>query len=134
MALAQPRESTSATTPIVVWILQIGLGMVYVMAGLGKLTGNAAFVTLFRAIGVGEWLRYAIGAVEISCGLLLFTPALSGLAALALIPVMFGAIYTTVIVPTQPTAPAVLCCGGLIALAWLRRVDTRRLLRQVTRR
>jgi putative oxidoreductase len=121
------------TTSIVVWALQVALGLLYLMAGLAKLSGMPEMVALFRAIGAGQWLRYAIGAAETAGGIGLFIPRLSGLAAVALVPLMFGAIVTSIIVPHESLLAPIVTLAGLLALAWLRRGDTARLAREVSR-
>lgn len=116
------------------WILQISLGITYVVAGLTKLAGNSSMVALFQAIGAGQWFRYVVGATETSGGVLLFTPKLSGVAALVLCPMMIGAVAVGILVPGESPAPAVLCLLGLVALAWLRRSETTRAIRAIIRR
>ena len=116
------------------WILQINLGLMYIVAGLSKLAGNASMVSLFQAIGVGQWFRYAVGATETTGGLLLFTPTWSGLAAVLLCPVMVGAIATGFLVPGESPLPAAAALAGLVAVAWLRRAETIRAVKAAIRR
>jgi putative oxidoreductase len=123
----------SVTASVVVWALQVALGLLYLMAGLGKLSGMPEMVALFRAIGAGQWLRYAVGAAETAGGIGLFIPKLSGLAALALVPVMFGAIVTSIIVPHESILAPTVTLAGILVLAWLRRGETLEIARVVSR-
>ena len=50
---------------IALWILQIILALQFVMAGLAKLFGDQAMVEMFATIGIGQWFRYAVGALEV---------------------------------------------------------------------
>ncbi|MBN9084361.1 MAG: hypothetical protein BGP04_12895 [Rhizobiales bacterium 62-17] len=67
---------------IVFWGLGIALALLFVGAGLAKLYGTADMVQLFAAIGIGQWLRYFTGTIEIVIGLTLLYPATVGLGAL----------------------------------------------------
>ncbi|MCX4098309.1 DoxX family protein [Nocardia sp. alder85J] len=69
----------------VLWTLQILLGLFFILAsGLPKLVGQADAVKSFQDIGWGEWYRYFVGAVEVSGGIGLMVPRLSGYAAAGL--------------------------------------------------
>ena len=116
------------------WVLQISLGLTYLVAGISKLMGNAAMLALFQAVGFGQWFRYAVGATETTGGVLLFTPSWSGVAAVALAPLMVGAIATGFLVHGESPVPATVCLIGLLVLAWLRRSATIRVVRAVFRR
>lgn len=113
------------------WILQISLGLTYLIAGISKLIGNAAMLALFQAVGFGQWFRFAVGATEATGAVLLFTPGWSGIAAVVLCPLMVGAIATSRLVPGESPVPAALCLIGLLALAWLRRATTIRVVRAI---
>ncbi|MQY31962.1 DoxX family protein [Nocardia aurantia] len=69
----------------VLWTLQILLGLFFIVAsGLPKLIGQADAVRSFQDIGWGEWYRYFVGVVEVSGGIGLLVPRLSGYAAAGL--------------------------------------------------
>lgn len=116
------------------WVLQISLGLTYLVAGISKLIGNAAMMALFQAVGFGQWFRYAVGATETTAAVLLFTPSWSGIAAVALAPLMVGAIATGFLVEGESPVPAALCLVGLLVVAWLRRSATIRVVRAVFQR
>ncbi|MFD7846820.1 DoxX family protein [Nocardia sp. NPDC059764] len=69
----------------VLWTLQIVLGLFFIIAsGLPKFVGQADAVRIYNEIGWGDWFRYLTGLVEVSGGLGLMIPRLSGPAAAGL--------------------------------------------------
>lgn len=67
------------------WTLQIVLGLFFIIAsGLPKFVGQADAVRIYDEIGWGDWFRYLTGLVEVSGGLGLMIPRLSGPAAAGL--------------------------------------------------
>ncbi|MEU9189715.1 DoxX family protein [Streptomyces sp. NPDC048484] len=117
---------------ISLWVLQITLGALFVVNfGPGKLLGSEESVEIFADIGVGQWLRYSTGILEVAGGLGLLVPRLSGLAALGLVGVMAGAVITDVfIVDESPIAPLTfMVIAGVIA--WFRRDRSLALIQQL---
>jgi uncharacterized membrane protein len=110
------------------WILRLFLTSQFAAAGTMKLAGNEQMVSMFSEIGVGQWLRYVIGALEIAGALGVLVPRLSGLAALGLTALMAGAVITNVFVIDVSAAVllAMLVVAGLIA--WFRRSTVQVLL------
>lgn len=52
---------------ISLWLLQIALGGLFAFNfGLGKVMGSEQSVELFADIGVGQWLRFLTGILEIA--------------------------------------------------------------------
>jgi putative oxidoreductase len=97
------------------------------LSGFIKLGGSQDMVSMFTTIGVGQWLRYLIGAIEIAGAIGLLIPQLSGLAALGLVGLMIGATATNLfIISSSPWFPL----GLLLACAlitWGRWPQTRAL-------
>ncbi|WP_067571076.1 DoxX family protein [Nocardia acidivorans] len=89
-ASARTVSATASATPgktrnRVLWTLQILFGLFFILAsGLPKLVGQHDAVEAFRTIGWGEWFRYFTGVVEVSGGIGLLVPRLSGPAAAGL--------------------------------------------------
>src|SRR5207237_56861 len=46
---------------IALWVVQTALAGMFLLAGASKLVGAPAMVTLFTAIGVGQWFRCVTG-------------------------------------------------------------------------
>jgi len=76
------RQATLQATPvrrglaarIGLWIVQVALAEMFLMAGGSKLAGAPQMVALFDAIGVGQWFRYVTGGIEVSSVLALLWP------------------------------------------------------------
>jgi putative oxidoreductase len=101
-------------------IAELALGMLFVIAGMVKLSGMALMVELFASLGFGQWLRYVTALVELSGGLLLILGHLEYLAALGLAVIMVGATAASVIVFDRSPIPPALTLVALVVLAWKR--------------
>ena len=123
--------STTATRRralnIALWTLQAVLALVFAMASLAKVGGDAGMVEMFATIGIGQWFRYVVGALEIAGAEGVLVPQLSGLAALGLIGLMAGASLTNVLVlGASPLLPIALMLASVL-VAWGRWPRTRTL-------
>ena len=106
-------------------LTRVALALVFLMAGGAKLAGVPAMVSLFDAIGVGQWFRYVTGLVEVTSGIALLVPSAAIFGALLLIPTMLGAIVINLfVVPTSPVMPLLLLLAAA-AVAWVRRHQLR---------
>ncbi len=115
------------TLGIALWVLQALLAFQFAMAGLAKVFGSPAMVEMFAIIGIGQWFRYVVGALELAGAVGVLIPRLSGLAALGLVGLMAGAILTNVLVlGTSPLLPIVLLVVSSM-VAWGRWPRTRTL-------
>ena len=102
---------------IALWVVQIALAGMFLLAGGSKLLGAPAMVALFDTIGIGQWFRYLTGVIEVGSALALLMPAFAVFGALTLVPTMIGAIATQLfIVGGSPVPPAVLLLGGGIVV------------------
>jgi len=99
-------------------IAELALGMLFVVAGMVKLSGMAFMVELFASLGFGQWLRYVTAFVELTGGVLLIAGHMEYLAALALAVIMVGATAASVIVFDRSPIPPALTLIALVALAW----------------
>src|ERR671919_44126 len=126
------RRAASATSRrravnIALWALQALLALMFAMSGFAKVGGDAAMVEMFATIGIGQWFRYLVGALEIAGAVGVLVSRLSGLAALGLLCLMAGAILTNVLVlGTSPLLPIVLMLVSAL-VAWGRWPRTRTL-------
>jgi uncharacterized membrane protein YphA (DoxX/SURF4 family) len=106
---------------IALWITQVVLAGMFLMAGGSKLAGTPQMVALFDAVGLGQWFRYVTGAIEIVSAIALLVPTAAVYGALLLIPTMIGAVLTNVfIIHASPGIPLVLLLGAA-SVAWVRR-------------
>ena len=100
------------------WLLQAASAAVFVMAGIAKLTGAESMVHLFAAVGLGQWLRYFTGGLEVAGAVALLVPAIAGLGAIWLTAVMVGAVIAhLVVLGSSPAVPVALLVGmAIVAL------------------
>ena len=99
-------------------IAELALGLLFVVAGVVKLSGMAFMVELFASLGFGQWLRYVTALVELSGGVMLIAGHMEYLAALALAVIMVGATAASIIVFDRSPIPPGLTFVALVVLAW----------------
>jgi len=106
---------------ITLWTLSGLVALAFVFVGGGKLAGTAAMVELFDKVGLGQWFRYLTGLLEVTGGIGLLIPRYAFYAAILLVCVMSGAIFTHVAIVGGSPAPAatLFVLSGIIA--WLRK-------------
>jgi putative oxidoreductase len=112
--------SRAGVTNIVLWVVQVLLGAYMIYSGYTLFSSGS--IAKFDEIGVGQWLRYVTGVLEIAGGVGLFVPILCGLAALGLALVLLGATLTELFLVANggPLLPLLLMVVSA-AIAWLRR-------------
>src|SRR5918995_7106090 len=109
------------------WALQALLALMFAMSGFAKVGGDAAMVEMFATIGIGQWFRYLVGALEIAGAIGVLVSRLSGLAALGVLCLMAGGNLTNLLVlGTSPLLPIVLMLVSAL-VAWGRWPRTRTL-------
>jgi putative oxidoreductase len=112
------------------WALQIAGAAMFFMAGTPKLTGAENMVQVFAAVGLGQWLRYFTGTLEVLGAATLLVPNFAGLAALWLTAVMVAAVIAHLtVLGGNPAIPLALLTAMAI-VAWGRRERTARLFRR----
>jgi len=102
---------------IALWILSGFAALLFIGAGGAKLAGAAVMVDLFAKVGLGQWLRYFTGLLEVAAGIGLLISRYAFYAAVVLAIVMAGAFIAHVtMLGTSPAAPVVLfVVTGIIA-------------------
>jgi hypothetical protein len=110
---------------VVLWALQVVTAAVFVMAAVPKVTAAPQAVEGFNAMGLGEVGMYVIGVLELAGAVALLVPRLCGLAGLAFVGLMVGAVITTLVMfgPGLVTMPLVVLVLAVI-IAWGRRRRT----------
>ncbi|MFJ9350503.1 DoxX family protein [Streptomyces sp. NPDC101237] len=106
---------------VALWVLQIILASVFVMAGASKLAGAQDMVKIFQDVGAGQWLRYVTGSLELAGAVLLLVPRLSALGGLILTGVMTGAFLTCLFVIDESPVPAAVLLVLAAVVLWNRR-------------
>lgn len=108
---------------ILAWILAVFLAIVFTYAGGIKLIGARPMVQEFAQIGIGQWLRYLTGILEVSGAIGLLVPKYRFWAALQLAAVMAGATAVNIAVLHMLALARLtaILMTLVLALAWLRR-------------
>ncbi len=115
---AAPATTRGRAANFALWALQMVIALVFAMAGLAKVGGDPAMVEMFATIGMGQWLRYAVGTLELAGAVGVLVPRLSGLAALGLVCLMVGAALTNLsVLGTSTLLPLVLLVVSAL-VAW----------------
>ncbi|GAB3290832.1 DoxX family protein [Parasphingorhabdus pacifica] len=110
------RRGRRSGTTVVLWVCQVLVALLFVMAGAVKLAGAVEAVAMFEVIGAGQWFRYFTGVVELAGAVGLLIPRLAGLAAAGLICVMIGALIVQgLFIGGSPVLPIVL----IVVNAWI---------------
>ena len=83
------------------WTAYIGAAALLLLAGISKLAG---MVGVYEAVGIGQWLRYAAGSIEVmtAVSLLLPLPTSLGGIGLALTVAEAGCTHLALIAASAP--------------------------------
>ena len=130
----QPRSvSLRHRHRILLELAEVSLAVVFLLVGGAKLIGRHDMIVLFHDIGLGQWLRYLTGVLEVSGATLLLVPLLSGPSALALGGIMVVATLIELLVLHRPPVAALACLSGHAFVAWSRLSHSRQGLVQPPR-
>jgi putative oxidoreductase len=113
---------------IVLWIVRVALAAEFLYSGYLLFAGGHTEQT-FAAIGLGQWLRYVTGVLEVAGAIGLLIPRLGGPAALLLAGIMVGASITELFILENggPILPLILLIVSA-TLAWFLQDQTKALL------
>jgi putative oxidoreductase len=113
----------------VFWGLRALFAVAFLIPALRKLIGVDESVQLFDELGFGQWLRYAVGLLELALTVGLLIPRVSGIAALGIVATMVGATFTEIFVESGRWWLPVAYGAVAALIAWYRRADLTPLLR-----
>jgi putative oxidoreductase len=131
LMVVDERVEEPSTAPRLWWIPQVLLARAFILPIYRKFAGVPESVELFDELGYGQWLRYAVGTLELALAIGVLVPMLAGLAAIGIVVVMVGAVATELYVESgRWLLPTVLLVLGVVA-AWGRRTSTVALLRRL---
>jgi len=125
VALSEESQPSKALN-VTLWVLQALAAAAFLMAGGTKLAGAETHVAMFEKIGLGQWLRYFTGSVEVICAVLLLLPKTAGIGAALLAATMAGAVATHLFIIGGSAAPALVLLLITAAVAWYRRPESLR--------
>jgi uncharacterized membrane protein len=133
IASATPTR-TRRSAHIALWVLQVLTAAVFVFAAIPKVTADPMAVAGFAAMGIGTAGMHVIGILEIAGAIALFIPRLAGLAGLAFVALMIGAVTSTLVFvgPSMVALPAVVLVASAV-IAYGRRRSTVELVHTVRR-
>lgn len=93
--------------------IKILVALAFAAAGLAKLAGAEMMVSVFDALGFGQWFRYVTGVVEVVGAVLLFVPGKQAYGALLLVATMIGAVLSHIFILGPSFVPALIL--GILA-------------------
>ena len=103
------------------WVLRIGVGAAFVLAGYSKLlTGpHAGWVKMFEQIGLGAWFRPFTGAWECLGGILFVFPRTMKFGVALMVSAMIGAIIAHMTVLHDPFSSIIplMIIAGVVVVA-----------------
>ncbi|PYO45521.1 MAG: hypothetical protein DMD72_15085 [Gemmatimonadetes bacterium] len=99
---------------------ELVLAGVFLLVGGAKLIGRHDMVELFRSIGVGQWLRYVTGVLEVVGAAFMIVPLASGASAVGLGTIMVSATLIELFVLRRPPIAAMACLSAHTYVAWSR--------------
>ena len=118
---ASPVVTRHRAGRVALWITQLAVAGMFFLAGSSKLAGAPEMIGLFEAIGIGQWFRYATGAIEVAAAVALLVPSLAVFGALLLVPTMIGAIAAHLFIVGGSVAIPVVLLIASLAIVWARR-------------
>ena len=121
-------EQPGPLAPVATYVEAL-LAVIFIDAAILQLVGARFVVTRYAYWHYPTALRWAVGGVELVAAVALMVPAVAKVAALVLVPVMAGAIYTLLFNghPAFALAPAALLCM-LVYVYWEHSAVRERLL------
>ena len=115
-----PANATKTSTRIISWILAVLLGIFFAYVGMAKLVSVRGMVQEFAQIGLGQWLRYLTGFLEVSGGIGVLIPKVRFWASLQIAAVMLGATIVNLAILHMPGLAGFTAVLIALLLAWLR--------------
>src|ERR1700751_3549420 len=106
---------------IALWVVQIALAGMFLLAGGSKLLGAPAMVALFNTIGIGQWFRYLTGFIEVGAAIALLVPPIAVYGALALVPALIGGVAAENFIVGEFAGPPAVLLLGAVGVVWARR-------------
>ncbi|NER13616.1 DoxX family membrane protein [Leptobacterium flavescens] len=106
---------------VVTWVLQILLGLEFILAGQAKFTRPDVWAREFRDWGYPDNVHYIIGGLELIGAVLIFFPKFASKAALGLGIIMLGAAVTHLLHQEWSRVVVTLILTGLLSLVYFLR-------------
>jgi uncharacterized membrane protein YphA (DoxX/SURF4 family) len=111
---------------LALWVLSGLSSVLFLLAGVAKITGAQAMRDGFESWGYPPWFMYVVGVCEILGGVLVVMPSTRVHGALLLAVVMLGAVWTHLVNGETTAALMPLAVLGVLgAVLWMRRPSAR---------
>jgi uncharacterized membrane protein YphA (DoxX/SURF4 family) len=120
-ATGKIEEPSNKGMTILLWTLQILAAAAFLASGGSKLAGVAPMVATFEKIGIGQWLRYLTGLLELVGAIGLVVPGYAFYGASLLATVMVGAVIAHLAILGGSPLPAIVLLAITGTVAYLRR-------------
>ena len=104
-----------------VWAYRIFVAMMFLAAAGMKLTGQPMMVAEFQQVGLGQWLRYFTGGLELIGAVLVLLPRFTSFGVLLLLLVDIGAFIAQVTVLHMGWIHTIVTGLILAGLIWVER-------------
>lgn len=99
--------------------IRLLLTLAFVAAGGAKIFGVDMMVATFDQVGLGQWLRYLTGIIELGGAVLLWLPGLQAIGAMVLGGTMVGAVLTHLFILGPSAVPSIvlgILCAAVLYL------------------
>lgn len=106
---------------VATWAYRIVVALMFIAAGLMKLTGQPMMVAEFEQVGLGQWFRYFTGALEVFGAVLVLMPRFTARGAMLLLLVDIGAFVAQVTVLHMGWIHTIVTGAILAGLIWITR-------------
>jgi putative oxidoreductase len=107
---------------VVLWLLQIALAAMFVLAGVAKFAAGSAWPRMFARWGYPDGFYLVVGAAEALAGVALLAPRAAPVSAAVLIVIMIGAGWTHLTHGEAHRVPQNVVMALMLAIvAWGRR-------------
>ena len=102
------------------WLPRIGIGLLFVIIGQSKFSSDprGEWFQIFEKIGLGQWLRYLTGVMQVTGGILLLMPRTMTVGAVMLACTKVGAAFVDLFVLGGPFFIPLFFLAA-IAMTWL---------------
>ena len=122
LSVTQPTSVRRGRSGVIaLWVVQIALAGMFLLAGGSKLLGAPALVALFDTSGIGQRFRYVTGFIEVGSAIALLVPSIAVYGALALVPTMIGAVAAELFIVGDSAVPPAVLLLGAVGVVWARR-------------